>query len=122
MGEMVEKMKGHRMEEGSSKDHPIMVQAYLDFLHWALGFDKLLKQFKEETGAVYIPPSGDGLAALVDKACGVDETNKEFVRMFVIWVTENYWGEEDETPQIFFETFKGVSGCVVTNCVFKEKP
>lgn len=88
------------------KDHPINISAYLGFLNWATQEKTLIDQFKAETGDKIIQPAKGGLAQLIDEACGMPEHNIRIMKKFVVWVTENLWGTEEDTPSLFYEKFK----------------
>ena len=84
--------------------------AWLGFIHWAIGEETLRTQFEKETGMVFIEPARYGIAILIDQFCGVDEGNKKYFMAFTVWVTENYWGPDEDCPKIYIEKFKGETG------------
>ena len=85
--------------------------SWLGFIHWASQEESMISQFKEETGKHIIPAAKDPIAAMIDKACGVHEGNIQTMKDFVIWVTENYWGPDEDCPAIYFEKFKEAKPC-----------
>ena len=78
--------------------------AWLDFLDWASRQKDLIAQFKKDTGETIIPLPTSALAVLIDEATGAAEHNKKVMKKFVVWVTENYWGQR-EAPALYFEKF-----------------
>lgn len=66
--------------------------AWYGCLHWAIGSEEILEQFKNDTGIEW-KFSKNILDIMVDKACGAD---KEFFKIFAAWMNENIWGTVDE--------------------------
>jgi len=81
--------------------------AWLDFIVWASSQKDFIDNFSKDTGEKLIPMPTNALAALIDKATGADKHNQKVMKVFVVWVTINYWGE-DEAPRLYFEKFKPV--------------
>jgi len=77
--------------------------AWIDFIHWAIGFDELREEFEKATGHFDMPPPKNAIEMMIDEACEVKE---KYLKAFVVWVTENCWGI-DEAPKDLFEKFKG---------------
>lgn len=80
--------------------------SWLGFIQWAFGEESLRSQFEEVSEAVFVEPARGGIESLIDQACGVDERNTKYFKAFIVWVTENYWGPDEDCPAIFFEKFK----------------
>lgn len=71
------------------KDVPFyMADAWFSCMHFAIGDENLLGQFREETGMTWTPGKA-GLDRLIDEATGAD---REFVEAFVEWAHKNVWG------------------------------
>lgn len=68
---------------------PLMAIAWVDCLHWAIGHEPTLTEFREQTGD-NLTPARNPFDAMVDKACVVDF---EVVRSFVEWFNVNVWGD-----------------------------
>lgn len=85
------------------KDHPVNISAWIGFLNWAIGVEELRQQFTEETGILIPTAPRTPLEAMIDEATGYQD---DWMRKYVVWVSEAYWGAEDETPSVI-EKFKG---------------
>lgn len=72
----------------TSWDGHYMRQAYIDFLHFALGNDDILKQFREETGILW-QPARNGLEKAIDEATGVEF---KFLQQFSDWCETRHYG------------------------------
>ena len=73
------------------------------FLRFAISEEGMRRQFTEETG-IQIPKAPRSvIEAMIDKATGYDT---DWIKPFVIWATETYWGDEEDTPSVFYEKFK----------------
>ncbi len=69
---------------------PLMAQGYVDCLHWALGFDAILEQFRVDTGNKWTP-GHTPLSRAINSATG---DGLKFVQAFVPWFDANVWGED----------------------------
>ena len=81
--------------------------SWLGFIDWATQQEKLIAEFEEETGKQIISAGKTGFEQMIDEACGVPEANFQIMKDFVVWVTENYWGPDEDCPEIYFKKFKG---------------
>jgi hypothetical protein len=72
-------------------DDPLLCQAWVDCLMWAVGFEPIMKRFREETGITYTPARSP-IDQMIDEATGHQE---HFVREFVKWFDTNVWGTLD---------------------------
>ena len=79
-----------------------MIEAYVGFLHWAIGEPDVLKKFKEDTGLSFLSKPKSGLEALIDAACKMDEKTEDTMAQFIVWVTKALWGE-DLAPSFYFK-------------------
>ena len=78
-------------------------QMWLGFVHWALGEEGFRQRFKEATGIGAPFPAKSASDMMIDGATGY---KLDYIKKFVVWVTETHWGEEC-APKIYFEKFKG---------------
>lgn len=81
-----------------------MIAAYVGFLHWAVAEPDVLIQFKAATGLNFPGKPRSGLEALIDAACKVDADKETDAVMpqFILWATQNLWGE-DMAPSFYFK-------------------
>jgi hypothetical protein len=86
------------------KDNPIHIRAWIDFCNWALGSKELKNEYEKQTG-IKSPEKRSGIEIMIDKVTGFDP-NQFYVKNFIIWATENIWGDETNTPSIFYQEFK----------------
>ena len=70
---------------------PLMAQAYLDCLQWALGFDPILSEFRDATGTNW-SPGQTPIDRMIDNATGAPT---KFIETFIPWFDTNVWGDED---------------------------
>lgn len=69
-----------------------MTQAWLDCLHWAIGFDPIREAFERDTN-FHWKPARNAIDRLIDEATGAD---RAFIELFVKWFNENVWGDVEE--------------------------
>ncbi len=74
--------------EDHAPDNPLMLQAWMDCLHWAIGDEKILDSFSADTGCRYHAPATP-LDKMIDDATG---HGKDFIEKFIPWFNENIWG------------------------------
>lgn len=70
---------------------PIMFQAWLDCLRWAIGEPEIVAKFRAETGTTWTPGKTP-LDRMIDDAGGAE---RGFVEAFVKWFNVNVWGPVD---------------------------
>ena len=71
---------------------PMMLDAWLGCLHWAIGKDEIRAQFKSDTGKNLESLVGaTAFEKMIDKATGYD---RELFAAFADWVTINFWGDD----------------------------
>jgi len=83
--------------------------SWLGFIDWASKKESLIAQFEEETGKHIVPAGKSVLEAMIDRACGVEESNIQTMKDFVVWVTKKYWGPDEDCPEVYFRLFKANS-------------
>ena len=89
------------------KDHPLNIATWTGFLNFTIGEERLHREFEEATGTKIPAAPKSPIEAMIDKATGYQES---WIMPFIVWVTETYWGDENETPTIFYEKFKEWKG------------
>ena len=74
---------------------PLMMQAWIDFIRWAIGEKEIRAKFQKETD-IHIENliPRNALDAMIDEATGYD--GKEMIVAFCDWVTMEFWGIEEE--------------------------
>lgn len=78
---------------------PLMRDAWIGCVRWAIGEPTVLARFREETGNMW-EPARDGLGAMIDTATGADVG---FMSAFIDWHNANIWGDLNQ------EAFSGSS-------------
>jgi hypothetical protein len=73
-----------------------MTPAWLGCIHWALGNDEMVAEFREDTGNGYRPPK-NAIDAAIDKVTGAD---RDFLVDFIKWANVNVWGPLDGPPGV----------------------
>ena len=68
--------------------HPLMAQAWVDCLRWAVTKSDIIAAFQKTTGLQWTP-ARTPLARLIDQATGHDE---DVVRQFLGWFNTHVWG------------------------------
>lgn len=68
-----------------------MTQAWLDFIHWAIGTPEIIDQFRRDSGN-YWQPAKTPIEQMIDDATGAD---RAFCIEFVKWLNVNIWGPCD---------------------------
>lgn len=90
--------------EGEEMSNLILEVAYRDFLDFALRQEDIRANFTEATG--YTLSTGSPINDLIDEKTGYLE---EAMKRFVIWVTENHWGEnKDLLPEGYYNLKKSL--------------
>jgi hypothetical protein len=74
--------------------HPLMQQAWLDCLVWAVGHTDLMTAFRQETGCTWTP-GRTPLERMIDEAAGAKVA---FLEAFLPWFNRTVWGEQDGKP------------------------
>jgi len=82
---------------------PFASAAWVGFINFALGKDEILRRFEKDTGEQPYSPPKTGLEALIDKATGYDKHRLKYLRNYIVWVTENLWGEKPEEYFLMLE-------------------
>lgn len=81
-------MRSEKPRLKTSWDEHYMWKAYIDFLHFALGNDEMVAQFRAETGNMW-KPAKNGLGRMIDEATGVEF---KFLQQFSDWCEATYYG------------------------------
>jgi len=68
-----------------------MLPTWLGCISYAISQERILEQFRQETGNRWKPAS-TVFGRMIDEACGID---KDFICEFVLWVNVNLWGPID---------------------------
>lgn len=77
---------------------PLMLDAWVGLLHFAIGRPEVRQRFKEETGNDLDDFLGrSALDALIDQATGRD---RAMMVAFCDWVTVTYWGDGEAWSEI----------------------
>lgn len=75
---------------------------WLGFVQWALSEKGFRQGFEAATGIKEPTPAKTPLDAMIDEVTGY---KLDYIKKFVVWLTENHWGEA-EAPEIYFRKFK----------------
>lgn len=75
-------------------DDPLHYAAFIGCVRWALSEEKIIEQYRSETGDRFIP-AASGFSRMIDQATGAD---RAFFQRFSDWVAENIYG----TPETVF--------------------
>lgn len=76
----------------SYDDDPIMYAFLIGCVRWALGEEKVMDEYRKQTGDRY-EPGTNGLERAIDRATGSD---LGFLQRFSDWVELNLFGTPDE--------------------------
>ena len=71
--------------------HPLMAQAWVDCLRWAVTEPDIIAAFQTETGLTWEPPRPT-LDRMIDQATGAGEA---VTRQFLAWFNEHVWGVDE---------------------------
>ncbi len=75
--------------EHCKETEPLMVQAWVDCLMWAIGQKDIIDAFRSDTGIMWRPASNP-IHKMIDDATGAEG---EFVKRFTEWFNESVWGD-----------------------------
>jgi hypothetical protein len=82
----------HNIADLMPSDTPdYMFPAWIGCVHFAIGNDAIVKQFRNDTGMTW-EPGASGLDQMIDDAT---DAPWKFVKEFVEWVNLNLWGKLD---------------------------
>lgn len=81
----------------------LMVQPWVDCLHWAIADPNVLQQFIDETGSPR--PAGNALDRMIDQATGAD---RALVVKFVAWFNERVWFDQAKLDRSIADEKQGV--------------
>ena len=74
---------------------------WVGFLDFAIREEHIRREFEEATKTAQISAPKTALEAMIDKATSYDQESTIYIKKFIIWVTENYWGLEYAPPAYF---------------------
>ncbi len=77
--------------------NPLMEQAYIDFIRWAVGVNGFIDEFKKDTGFDLLSlVDRKPLEIIIDKTTGYDNEFKSKLNEFIEWLTINHWGLDSD--------------------------
>lgn len=86
--------------EGMKKEPyglPLMLDAWIGLVHWAIGKETFRERFKKDTGHDFkFLLSRSPIDMMIDKSTGIE---REIFVAFCDWVTENLWGDGTEPEE-----------------------
>lgn len=92
------------MSSDLDRNHPLSMAMWAGFVNWAISEEPIRREFEESTGFPRLSIPKNALEAMIDEATGIHD---DYLKTFVRYITENYWGLE-YVPDIYFDKFAEV--------------